>query len=83
MFTGIIESMGSIAEAKIVGGDSRMLIKAPAGYLDGAQLGDRPWRAHDLHADSPDVEDGRREGDSGDWAAYVGDHRAAAFSIAS
>lgn len=40
MFTGIIESMGSIAEAKIVGGDSRMLIKAPAGYLDGAQLGD-------------------------------------------
>lgn len=40
MFTGIIEGMGSIAEAKTVGGDSRMLIKAPAGYLDGAQLGD-------------------------------------------
>lgn len=40
MFTGIIESMGNIAEAKAVGGDSRMLIKAPAGYLDGAQLGD-------------------------------------------
>lgn len=40
MFTGIIEGMGSIAEARIVGGDSRMLIKAPAGYLDGAQLGD-------------------------------------------
>ena len=40
MFTGIIESMGSIAEAKTVGGDSRILIKAPAGYLDGAQLGD-------------------------------------------
>lgn len=40
MFTGIIESMGNIAEAKAVGGDSRMLIKAPVGYLDGAQLGD-------------------------------------------
>lgn len=40
MFTGIIESMGSVAEAKVVGGDSRMLIKASAGYLDGAQLGD-------------------------------------------
>ncbi|MGH8460549.1 MAG: riboflavin synthase [Stenotrophobium sp.] len=40
MFTGIIESMGRIAEAKTVGGDSRMLIKAPHGYLDGAQLGD-------------------------------------------
>jgi riboflavin synthase len=40
MFTGIIESMGSIAETKATGGDSRMLIKAQAAYLDGAQLGD-------------------------------------------
>ena len=40
MFTGIIESMGKIAAADVVGGDRRMLIAAPAGYLDGAQRGD-------------------------------------------
>jgi riboflavin synthase len=40
MFTGIIESMGQIAEAKAVGGDCRLRISAPAGYLDGSQLGD-------------------------------------------
>jgi riboflavin synthase len=40
MFTGIIESMGQIAEVKAVGGDCRLRIGAPAGYLDGAQLGD-------------------------------------------
>jgi riboflavin synthase len=40
MFTGIIEGMGEIAEAKAVGGDCRLRISVPAGYLDGAQLGD-------------------------------------------
>lgn len=40
MFTGIIESLGQIAEAAQVGGDRRMLIAAPAGYLKDAQLGD-------------------------------------------
>lgn len=40
MFTGIIETLGVIAESAAVGGDRRMLITAPAGYLDGANLGD-------------------------------------------
>lgn len=40
MFTGIIETLGVIAESAAVGGDRRMLITASAGYLDGANLGD-------------------------------------------
>lgn len=40
MFTGIIESLGQIAEAAPVGGDRRMLITAHAGFFGGAQLGD-------------------------------------------
>ena len=40
MFTGIIESLGQIAEAAHVDGDRRMLIKAPAGFLGDSQLGD-------------------------------------------
>ena len=40
MFTGIIESLGQIAETTDVGGDHRMLITAPAGFLGDSQLGD-------------------------------------------
>ncbi|MGH8455951.1 MAG: riboflavin synthase [Stenotrophobium sp.] len=40
MFTGIIENMGRVAEVESTGGDRRLLIATPAGYLDGAKLGD-------------------------------------------
>ncbi|TXH03468.1 MAG: riboflavin synthase [Nevskiaceae bacterium] len=40
MFTGIIEGLGRIAENALAGGDRRMLIAVPTGFLDGAQLGD-------------------------------------------
>ncbi|HWU67289.1 MAG TPA: riboflavin synthase [Stenotrophobium sp.] len=40
MFTGIIEAVGKISESVSTGGDRRMLIVAPAGYLGTAQGGD-------------------------------------------
>lgn len=39
MFTGIIEALGRIEAVESVGGDRRMVFRAP-GYLGGAQLGD-------------------------------------------
>lgn len=40
MFTGIIEAQGHIAAIEPVGGDVRMTIAEPGGYLKGANLGD-------------------------------------------
>lgn len=40
MFTGIIEAVGKISESTLIGGDRRMLITAPTGYLKDAQTGD-------------------------------------------
>ncbi|WP_043113472.1 riboflavin synthase [Solimonas soli] len=39
MFTGIIEALGRIESIESVGGDRRMVFRAP-GYLRGVQLGD-------------------------------------------
>lgn len=39
MFTGIIEALGSIVSIKSVGGDRRMVFRAP-GLLAGTQIGD-------------------------------------------
>lgn len=39
MFTGIIEALGRIDSIEAVGGDRRMVFRAP-GYLRGTQLGD-------------------------------------------
>ncbi|MGH8444278.1 MAG: riboflavin synthase [Solimonas sp.] len=39
MFTGIIEALGRIESIESVGGDRRMVFRAP-GYLRGTQLGD-------------------------------------------
>ncbi|WP_020648185.1 MULTISPECIES: riboflavin synthase [Solimonas] len=39
MFTGIIEALGRIDSIESVGGDRRMVFRAP-GYLRGTQLGD-------------------------------------------
>ena len=40
MFTGIIEAQGRIATVEPVGGDLRMTITEPGGYLADARLGD-------------------------------------------
>jgi riboflavin synthase len=40
MFTGIIESVGRIVSIEARGGDVRMHIESPDGYLDDAALGD-------------------------------------------
>jgi riboflavin synthase len=40
MFTGIIESVGSIAALEPQGGDVRLHIEAPDGYLSDVALGD-------------------------------------------
>jgi riboflavin synthase len=39
MFTGIIEALGRIERVESIGGDRRMVFRAP-GYLRGARLGD-------------------------------------------
>ena len=44
------------------------------GLVAGAQRGQGAGRAHQLEADSPDLEDGAGEGDTGDGAADEGDH---------
>ncbi len=40
MFTGIIESLGSLRAVEAVGGDVRLTVTASDGYLQGANLGD-------------------------------------------
>ena len=40
MFTGIIESLGSLQAVEAVGGDVRLTVTASDGYLQGANLGD-------------------------------------------
>jgi riboflavin synthase len=39
MFTGIIEAVGTVVSTEKVGGDLRMVVRAP-GFFDGANLGD-------------------------------------------
>lgn len=40
MFTGIIESLGSLQSVEALGGDVRLTVTAGDGYLQGANLGD-------------------------------------------
>jgi riboflavin synthase len=40
MFTGIVESLGTIASSEAVGGDRRIWVRAGDGYLTGVALGD-------------------------------------------
>ncbi len=40
MFTGIIESIGSLAAQEIISGDMRLTVETENTFLDGVQLGD-------------------------------------------
>jgi riboflavin synthase len=40
MFTGLVEAMGEITAVEPRGGDRRFVIRTPAGFLEGAALGD-------------------------------------------
>lgn len=40
MFTGIVQTIGTVRDLKATGGDVRLTIAAADGYLDGAALGD-------------------------------------------
>jgi riboflavin synthase len=40
MFTGLIEVVGEIKSIKPIGGDKRLLINCPNGFLDDCKLGD-------------------------------------------
>lgn len=40
MFTGIVQTIGTVSDLRPASGDVRLTIAAPGGYLDGAALGD-------------------------------------------